>query len=496
MHHRIGGLCDSSEYSATTRCNRSIIKQVNYGDQPRSGTQKNVDSELASGGIDTEGVETPTDNKCVTHVLKRLIMLLALLTNMRKHSINALLILILVYAIAPGPRLILNECKDLDDTYGIVYQYEAKKYNSSVLPMTAISTALDCTLARASMLFTRKTVRESPFDPHYDTNELTDEVSVCCDRYVIGQIDQHHQPQCVAQEKADTIIVSVDVVTRGVQAPTDHECVQYALEKLVMLAHVVPILPGPGISPLPVLALVDTTTIGSKAILIYCQNQSNAAYRTVAKRSNQTLERTTLPYTVIVVATAKLILFEKKLRRFPLGQPVLYIKPDGCEILVHRAAAATAPSGALIRARVSDLYSYSEVLRPAVLKDKYKSCDFGKDTEFYACNVGPQAYPQATTIIGEDAQGCILACEKDVHTSFICVLGEERRREKRKTRKTSSRKSETHPQTGLKLESKIKGGISNKSHGLDDVTLDLTKQPKDPPFDLVIKYANFESKAA
>jgi len=76
------------------------------------------------------------------------------------------------------------------------------------------------------------------------------------------------------------------------------------------------------------------------------------------------------------------------------------------------------------------------------------------------------------------------------------VLGEGRRKKKRKTRKTSSPKSETHPQTGLRLKRKIKGGISNKSHGLDDVTLDLPKQPKDPPFDIMIKLANSKPKAA
>jgi len=75
------------------------------------------------------------------------------------------------------------------------------------------------------------------------------------------------------------------------------------------------------------------------------------------------------------------------------------------------------------------------------------------------------------------------------------VLGEGRRRKKGKTRKNPSRMSETRAQTGPKPKGETKGEISNKSPGLDDVTLDLPKQPKDPPVDLGIKYANFEPKA-
>jgi len=74
------------------------------------------------------------------------------------------------------------------------------------------------------------------------------------------------------------------------------------------------------------------------------------------------------------------------------------------------------------------------------------------------------------------------------------VLSEGRRKKKRKTRKTSSSKSETHTQTGLKLKRETKEEISNKSHEMNDVTPDLPKQPKDPPFNLGIKYANFETK--
>jgi len=73
------------------------------------------------------------------------------------------------------------------------------------------------------------------------------------------------------------------------------------------------------------------------------------------------------------------------------------------------------------------------------------------------------------------------------------VKGEERRKGKREKLQVESLRLTPRPVSNSK--EKIEGGISNKSHGLDDVTLDLPKQPKDPPFDLGIKYANFEPKA-
>jgi len=447
--------------------------------------------------VQAEGVKTLTHHRCTYDALRKLDMPLVLLCIMRKEGIAAFSISLLVCAILLGSEMTLyDHGMLLDNAYDILCQYILQNLHSAVTLFTAAVTICRCAIVSFAVLFIEKTRRRPCFDmldEIYVSNKIYDAKAItCCPSGIGNQVDQRDQPQSAARKDADAISMSIITSVKGAQIATCEQCVKHALDEPDMLSTVRCIIRQRRIL---FLLLVCVIVVGSRTILNDCGTELYAAYENAYQYGAEKRNSTAVPF-IVAAETAKLILIGKKLRRFPLGQPMLSIKPDGCVILVHRAVAATVPSGAYHDAYSCDMDTYSEVLRPAVLKDKYKSCDFGKDTEFYACNVGPQAYPQATTIIGEDAQGCILACEKDVHTSFICVLGEERRREKRKTRKTLSRKSETLPQTGLRFKRKIKGGISNKSHGLDDVTLDLPKQPKVPPFDLVIKYANFESKAA
>jgi len=148
--------------------------------------------------------------------------------------------------------------------------------------------------------------------------------------------------------------------------------------------------------------------VGSRTILNDCGTESYAAYENAYQYGAEKRNSTALPFT----AAARMCDWTLETAKLTLAKGTYAgVKSVECGVLVHRAAAAPVPSGALIGAHASDLYSYGEVLRPTVLENKYKSYDFDEGVESYACDVGPQACPQATTIIGEDVQGCILACD-------------------------------------------------------------------------------------